>query len=290
MILLIASRSLRRSGEADCRLPIADCRLVASVRAGRWLSRRIFPLLQGLAARKPHLLDGMNARVLMPCLAMVAGFVGLPIHHARGGDTATPAATFTSTTAKLSAMPDSVNVPVEWHFTNTGDLPLVVENFIESCGCLSGSMAAQTAAPVAPGKSGVIRASLTPGQHRSLLRKSLHVRFVGYEKPVELVVEAKISSPVELSTRDLIWTAEAATAAQSIDITTGTGTAFNITELSGIPDDQFHIVQETLIEKSHYRITITPEIGASSGVHTLLIRTDSPDPRDRVTAVFLRIP
>lgn len=232
----------------------------------------------------------MNARALMPCLAVVAGFVALPMNDARGSDATAPAATFTSTTAKVSAMPDSVKVPVEWHFTNTGDLPLVVENFIESCGCLSGNMAAQTTEPVAPGKSGVIRASLTPGQHRGLLRKSLHVRFVGYEKPVELVAEAKIPSPVELSARDLTWTAEAPTTAQSVDITTGTGTAFNITGLSGIPDDQFHIVQETLIEKSHHRITITPAAGVPSGIHTLLIRTDSPDPRDRVTAVFLRMP
>jgi hypothetical protein len=221
---------------------------------------------------------------------MVAGFVALPIHHARGGATATPAATFISTTAQVSAMPDSVNVPVEWHFTNTGDLPLVVENFIESCGCLSGNMAAQTAEPVAPGKSGVIRASLAPGQHRGLLRKSLHVRFVGHEKPVELVVEAKIPSPVELSARDLTWTAEEPTAAQSLDITTGTGTVFNITGLSGLADAHFNVRQETLIDKSHHRITITPAAGVPSGVHTLLIRTDSPDPRDRVTAVFLRMP
>ena len=197
---------------------------------------------------------------------------------------------FASTITKIDAMPEDTAVPVEWSFTNHWEFPLVIEKFDESCGCLSGKMHPQGDEAVAPGQSGVIRASFTPGAHRGLVRKSLHVRFAGHERPVELVVEARVPCSIELSGRELTWEAGAAPAPQTIEITTGTGVDFTITGLGGVTDSQFHISQETVEPSRHYRIAITPADGVAPGVHTLLVRTDSPDPRDRVTAVFLRTP
>lgn len=99
---------------------------------------------------------------------------------------------FTSTTAKISTTSNAVGVPVEWTFTNHTASTLAVEKFDESCGCLSGQPQLDGVKPVEPKKSGVIRASFTPGGYRGIVRKSLHVRFVGYEKPIELIVEATI--------------------------------------------------------------------------------------------------
>jgi hypothetical protein len=195
---------------------------------------------------------------------------------------------FESTVARLTAKPGNQAVVAEWTYTNHWDIPLLVEHYDQSCGCLSGELSADGHQPVAPRKSGTIRAQFTPGNHRGLLRKSLHVRFVGHDKPVELVVEATIPSHVELSQRELIWKADDTSAAQVIEIKSGTGKPFTITSLQGLPKNQFTLTTETLTPGTHYRLSITPTASAS-GQHCLQVRTDSPDPRDSIQAVFLRV-
>lgn len=193
---------------------------------------------------------------------------------------------FASTTAKISTTSDAANVPVEWTYTNPTDLPLVVEKFDESCGCLAGQIDQKISET---SKSGVIRASFTPGGYRGIVRKSLHVRFVGYEKPIELIVEASIPSSVELSNREPFWLVGKEAKTQSIDVTTGTGDDFNIKSLQGVPESLFKITQETITPKRHYRLHITPLSVAAPDLQTLQIHTDSKDSRDQVLAIFLRI-
>jgi hypothetical protein len=200
------------------------------------------------------------------------------------------ASAFASTVVRINVPPGEQAVPVTWTYTNRWDIPLMVEGFEESCGCLSGQTGKNQDAPesVAPGETGTIRASFTAGGHRGLLRKSLHVRFVGHKKPAELVVEATIPSHVELSQRELVWKAGENLEAKTIDITSGTGAAFAITSLPGGPETQFTITRETISDGTSYRLSILPSATAT-GRHCLQIRTDSPDPRDRIHALFLNV-
>ena len=195
---------------------------------------------------------------------------------------------FAATEVKIQVKPGKDSFTAEWAYTNPYELPMVVEHVDSSCGCL----AAQTADynQVTQGKSGKITAEFKPGNHRGTLRKSVHVRFVGYAKPVELVMEAKIPSPVEFSTQELTWTADNSDESQVVDITTGTAKDFQITDLLGVSDSLFTIKKEIVTEKRHYRLHITPTGKASPGIQTLQVRTDSRDPRDQVIAVFLRGP
>ncbi len=196
---------------------------------------------------------------------------------------------FASTTAKISTTSNAVNVPVEWTFTNHTNQPMAVEKFDESCGCLSGQAQLESTGPVKPGKSGVIRANFTPGGYRGIVRKSIHVRFVGYAKSIELIVEASIPSSVELSNREPVWVVGKEITSRTIDVTTGTGEDFNIKSLQGVPESLFKITQETITPKRHYRIQITPVSLGAPDIQTLQIHTDSKDTRDQVLAVFLRI-
>lgn len=183
-------------------------------------------------------------------------------------------------------MPDAQNAPVEWRYTNQGKDPLMVEKFEESCGCLSGKLDQKVHQT---GEGGVIRASFTPGPNRGTVRKSIHVRFVGHEKPVELIVEAKVASSVELSTHEVVWAPDAAGKSQQVEVTTGTGVDFEITALQGIAESQFKISKETLTPKRHYRLTLTPVSVETPGVNCLQVHTDSKDTRDQVLPLFLRI-
>jgi len=195
---------------------------------------------------------------------------------------------FDSTTVKITTMPNEVGVPVEWKYSNLWDFPLVVEKFEQSCGCLSGLPESKIKI-IESGERGIIRASFTPGANRGLLRKSLHVRFVSHEKPVELVIEATIPSSVELSARELDWISGEKPATQSIEVTSGTGADFSITSLPGVSKKQFSITEETLVAQRHYRLHITPVDVSTPGVLCLQVRTNSADSRDQVLPVFLRI-
>jgi hypothetical protein len=192
---------------------------------------------------------------------------------------------FDSQTTKLTVKPGEVTLPAEWKYTNHWDFPLVVERFDTSCGCLSGKL---DQSPVAPGKSATLRASFDLGNNRGLVRKSLHVRFVGHATPVELVAEATIPSHVELSQQELIWKVGEKLDAKTVEVTSGTGAAFAIIDLLGVLENQFTITRETISEGASYRLTLVPTASAK-GQHCLQIQTDSPDPRDRVRVLFLNV-
>jgi Protein of unknown function (DUF1573) len=198
------------------------------------------------------------------------------------------ASAFTATTIQLKVAPQATQVDAEWQYTNRWDFPLLIERVDQSCSCLSSTHDAEKAKPLAPGATGTLRASFTPGNHRGLLRKSLHVRFVGHEKPVELIAEATIHSHVELSAQDLVWPATVAAASKSIDVTSGTGQIFKITSLRGLPENHFTLATEVITQGTHYRILVTPKASVA-GQHCLQVCTDSNDSRDCVRAVFLRV-
>lgn len=145
---------------------------------------------------------------------------------------------FTSTECKILAEPGKESIEAAWSLTDHWDFPLSVEKLSTYCGCLA-PMEDQTT--IAPGESGNIIASFSPGHHRGLLRKSLHVSFVGHEGTVELVASATIPSPVELSTQELIWQKDQKTKTRTVDVTSGTGEDFLVTGILGLPEHFYSI-------------------------------------------------
>jgi hypothetical protein len=218
-------------------------------------------------------------------------FVGMVLALSCMGSMAAPGtarsiqSAFETNVHKTNVKPGTSSITVEWNYTNPYDFPLVVERIEESCGCLRGKKDQEE---VKPGATGQIHAEFNPGTFRGTLRKSLHVRFVGHDKPVELVLEAVIPSSVQLSSYEINWPVGEKPVARIIEVTAGTDAPFNITGLVGVAENQFVIQQQTVTKGRHYRLTITPATGAGSDIQCLQVRTDSPDPRDRVLAVFLR--
>ncbi|HEX5791082.1 MAG TPA: DUF1573 domain-containing protein, partial [Luteolibacter sp.] len=232
---------------------------------------------------------GYSARLAVLLLLVV------PLHGGSAmDDEAHPAPTaeravdsaFVSTLTEIEVQAGQTSLIAGWDFTNHWDFPLMVERLESSCGCLAGQVGTQI---VEPGKTGRITATFQPGAYRGILRKSIHVRFVNHAQPVELVLEAHIPSPVELSTSELSWIQGQSASAQTLEVKSGTATSFAITELLGISSELFAISKETVEHGKGYRIKITPAAGATVGTHILQVRTNCPDPRDQVLAVFLHI-
>lgn len=194
---------------------------------------------------------------------------------------------FPKQVVRIQVEPGKESFSAEWAYTNPYELPMVVQELKSDCGCLV--VEADHTKQVAKGESGKISADFSPGARRGLIRITLKIRFVGYDKPVKLILEAKIPAPVEVSTAELTWTAKNRNQAQSLDVTTGTSTDFQITDLTGLPEGRFTIKQETVKEKRHYRLHITPTSKAVPSVQYLQICTDARDPGDQLIEVHLRM-
>lgn len=216
----------------------------------------------------------------------------LPSQVSAEGSSASPAAdittAFTTLAQRVEYTAGNQTYPVEWTYTNHWNIPLVIERIEASCACLT----PQTdSLQVAPGATGKIRSSLTPGSYRGLFRKSHHVKFVGFDKSVELTAEVTIPSPVMVSKQELKWTVKehSSSATQIIDVTTGTNSSFQIKEILGVSEAQFRVEKKTIVPEKHYQLQITPtkQQPSSPSAAALQIHTDSPDPRDQVLVIFL---
>ncbi|MDE6652191.1 MAG: DUF1573 domain-containing protein [Paramuribaculum sp.] len=76
------------------------------------------------------------------------------------------------------------SVSCEYEFTNTGDTPLVIVSVTNGgCGCTTPSF---PKAPIAPGKSGVIKITFNPVGRRGEFNREVKVRTSGTPKRVGL--------------------------------------------------------------------------------------------------------
>lgn len=254
---------------------------------------REFTLSRAFKSTKGLLLIAFQSKwlsvALFACLCCIAFSAQIVAGQMMEESTSVPpsrgiGSAFISRTSEIHAEPGSAGVNVSWKFINHWDFPMVIERFEENCGCLRGQMSKDA---VGPGGEGSIQATFIPGPYRGKLRKSLHVRFVGHEKPVELIAEVSIPSTIKLSRHELVWPVNQKPFAQTIEVRAGTPTEFLITDLTGISKDQFLLDKETIVPGRHYRITVTPAEGVTKGTKCLQVRTNSADPRDRIMAIFL---
>ena len=197
---------------------------------------------------------------------------------------------FADKVVKVQVVAGKDRYQAAWTYTNPHELPLVVQDIESDCGCLVPKV--DSSVQIAQGKSGTISAEFSPGARKGFLRRTLTVRFVGYDQPVKLTFEAKIPSPVEVSAMELSWTRKNITQAQTLEVTTSTDEDFTITDLTGVPERLFRIQQETVKAKRHYRLRITPTDQASKAqpsVQHLQIHTDAEHPNAQLIEVYLRV-
>lgn len=88
---------------------------------------------------------------------------------------------------------DKKNVTYEFKFKNTGNAPLVISRVTASCGCTTPEW---TKEPVAPGKTGYVKATYNPIGRPGAFNKSITVFTNTPEKNVRLTIKG-IVQPVK---------------------------------------------------------------------------------------------
>ena len=107
---------------------------------------------------------------------------------------------FFETEVLLDVDPAKAAYDVEWSFVNLDRLPIKTDRIVTSCNTLL----IKTKQRSVPGRRlGVIKASFRPSPEYGVVRETVRVYFVGFKKPVELVLEASIPAQLELTASDL---------------------------------------------------------------------------------------
>ena len=83
-----------------------------------------------------------------------------------------PAITFDKTEHDFGTLLQGEVVTYSFHFTNTGNAPLLISNVNTSCGCTVADFSRE---PINPGKDGYIKASYNSKGHHGLQTRSLTV-------------------------------------------------------------------------------------------------------------------
>ncbi len=182
---------------------------------------------------------------------------------------------------KTEAAPGVAVVDLCYEFTNTGEIPLVVQEFSQSCGCMQG---AWDGVPVEPGARGRISAKFLTKGLRGTVRKSLHVQFVEVGV-VELVAEVRIPEALVYSAQTLRWSIGEALTSKQVDIAVNPKTPVRVLSVAG-NDPAFSCELLTVEDARGYRIVITPRDTGTARVCVLQVRTDSKDPRDALHGLF----
>lgn len=227
----------------------------------------------------------VSPRIL--CLPLVAAWLIFAVDGACQGQpapsrparTVATGAKFDTREIKTTAEPGVVELRYE--FTNTGEIPLVVEGFSQSCGCMKGEW---DGVPVAPGARGSITARLLTRGLRGKVRKSLHVKFVASGE-VELIGEVLIPEVLAYSAQTLRWKVGGEPLSKQVDIVANLKTSVKVLSVSA-NDPAFSCELLAGGDARTWRIVITPRDTNTARVCVLQVRTDSKDPRDALHGLF----
>lgn len=83
-----------------------------------------------------------------------------------------PVITFDKTEHDFGTVLQGEKVTYSFHFTNTGNAPLLVSNVNTTCGCTVGEFSKE---PIAPGKDGFIKATYDSKGHKGVQTRNLSV-------------------------------------------------------------------------------------------------------------------
>ena len=86
-------------------------------------------------------------------------------------------------------------VTYTFHFTNTGDAPLIISAVDKSCGCTASDFPRQ---PIAPGEKGEIKITYDSKGHHGFQTKTLTVNANTNPSLTTLRVKAEVRTPDQL--------------------------------------------------------------------------------------------
>lgn len=102
----------------------------------------------------------------------------------------------------LKATPDRETVEARFHFTNSGNAAIEIQQIQSSCGCTTAELDKRT---YAPGESGEIVAKFTLGARLGIQTKTIAVKTRGVEEPMTLTLVVDIPEVLRIRPTFVYW-------------------------------------------------------------------------------------
>jgi len=106
-----------------------------------------------------------------------------------------PAITFTKTEFDFGKILQGEVVSYTFHFTNTGNVPLIITSVEKSCGCTASDYPRE---PIAPGEGGDIKITYDSKGHFGFQTKTVTVNSNAIPSATTLRIKAEVRTPDQL--------------------------------------------------------------------------------------------
>jgi P pilus assembly chaperone PapD len=123
---------------------------------------------------------------IMSSLLIVAAFSTTTFSQTKAAEVAR----FNTERIQMGKLKQGEPATATFTVTNTGSKPLLIEKTMPSCSCTTPEY---TKTPIAPGKTGIVKATYNAGSAGSF-NKTVYVRFAGVEKVSELTISGEVEA------------------------------------------------------------------------------------------------
>ena len=187
---------------------------------------------------------------------------------------------------ELTADPGEDSVSTDYAFRNDGSRAVSLLAVTTSCGCTA---AKPEKTIYQPGERGTLRAVFTVGSRTGLQEEKIYVTTDEPGKPkVTLQLKVKISEPLKITPRLLVWGIDEESAMKTVEIKVPAGQRMDVIGLDSVPD-AFSAENSPDKDGLTFRVRVTPRPATGPMAGKFVVLADAGAGKVLRVPVFLRI-
>lgn len=193
---------------------------------------------------------------------------------------------WTSTEAVLRPQPDGAMPVASYLFRNATAAPVTITQAVTTCDCTLIDLAKKT---YAPGESGVLVARFDPTGRSGTVNRTINVVTDEPGAPSQLLkLTAELPEVLSFTPRDLSWAAGEKPEAKFLDVLVNVREGLELAAArANQPDFKVELVSVT--PRTHYRVKVTPPVGAKPQQAVILLRAADPVPAGTGLTFYARV-
>ena len=193
---------------------------------------------------------------------------------------------WTSTEAGLRPQADGTMPVASYPFRNATAAPVTITQAVATCDCTLIDLAKKT---YAPGESGVLVVRFDPTGRSGTVSRTINVVTDEPGVPSQLLkLTAELPEVLSFTPRDLSWAAGEKPEAKFLDVLVNVREGLELAAArANQPDFKVELVSMT--PRTHYRVKVTPPVGAKPQQAVILLRAADPVPAGTGLTFYARV-
>ena len=193
---------------------------------------------------------------------------------------------WTGTEAGLRPQADGTMPVASYPFRNATAAPVTITQAVATCDCTLIDLAKKT---YAPGESGVLVVRFDPTGRSGTVSRTINVVTDEPGVPSQLLkLTAELPEVLSFTPRDLSWAAGEKPEAKFLDVLVNVREGLELAAArANQPDFKVELVSMT--PRTHYRVKVTPPVGAKPQQAVILLRAADPVPAGTGLTFYARV-